>query len=168
MKRSGTLTVTTPSDREISMTRVFDAPYQLVFDAYTKCEYLTKWLGAFGGWTMEVCEIDLRVGGAYRYHWTNAKSEEVLGVRGSYRELTIGARIVATEQFDDPWYEGEAVNTTTFAEHDGKTRLTTTVRYASKRARDGVLQSGMTEGVTASFDALAELLAASGGSPRPE
>jgi uncharacterized protein YndB with AHSA1/START domain len=158
MKHSGNLTVTTPSDREITMSRVFDAPRRLVFDAYTKCEYLKRWLGVFGGWSLDVCSIDLRIGGSYRYVWRNVSGSE-MGMGGVYRELVIGERIVATEKFDESWYEGEAVDTTTFSESDGKTTLTTTVLYASKAARDGVLKSGMTEGVTAGFDALAELLA---------
>jgi uncharacterized protein YndB with AHSA1/START domain len=164
MKHSGNLIVTTPSDREIAMSRVFDAPRELVFDAYTKCEYLKRWLGVFGGWSLDVCAIDLRVGGAYRYGWRNVSGAE-MGMGGIYRELVIGERIVATEKFDESWYEGEAVDTTTFSETNGKTTLTTTVLYASKAARDGVLKSGMTEGMTAGFDALAELLAnhSSGG-----
>jgi uncharacterized protein YndB with AHSA1/START domain len=158
MKHSGNLTVTTPSDREIAMSRVFDAPRHLVFDAYTKCEYLERWLGVFGGWSLDVCEIDLRVGGSYRYGWRNVNGNE-MGMGGIYRELVIAERIVATEKFDQSWYEGEAVDTTTFSETSGRTTLTTTVLYASKAARDGVLKSGMTGGVTAGFDALAELLA---------
>ncbi len=159
MRHSGNLTVTSPSDREIAMSRVFDAPRRLVFDAYTRCEYLKRWLGVFDTWTLDECSIDLRVGGTYRWHWTKAKNGMVLGMHGVYKELTIGERIVCTEVFDDAWYEGEALNTVTFVESNGKTTLTQTMRYATKAARDGVLESGMTGGVTASFDALAELLA---------
>ncbi len=159
MKHSGNLTVTTPGDREIAMARVFDAPRALVFDAYTKCEYLTRWLGIFDTWSLDECSIDLRVGGTYRWHWTKAKTGAVLGLHGVYREITIGERIVCTEIFDDAWYQGEALNTITFVESEGRTTLTQTMRYATKQARDGVLESGMTGGVTASFDALADLLA---------
>ena len=158
MRHSGNLTVTTPSDREVAMSRVFDAPRRLVFDAYTKCEYLKRWLGVFGGWSLDVCTIDLRVGGSYRYLWRNVDGSE-MGLGGIYRELVIGERIVATGKFDESWYEGEAVDTTTFAETDGKTTLTVTVLYASKSARDVALKSGMTDGMTAGFDTLAELLA---------
>lgn len=158
IKHSGNLTVTTPSDREIAMSRVFDAPRRLVFDAYTKCEYLKRWLGVFGGWSLDVCQIDLRVGGSYRYAWRNTSGTE-MGMGGVYRELVIGERIVATEKFDESWYEGEAVDTTTFTETNGKTTLTIIVRYASKAARDGVLKTGMSEGMTAGFDALDEVLA---------
>jgi len=158
MKHSGNLTVTTPSDREIAMSRVFDAPRRLVFDAYTKCEYVKRWLGVFGGWSLDVCQIDLRVGGSYRYEWRNTNGTE-MGMGGVYRELVIGERIVATEKFDESWYEGEAVDTTTFTETNGKTTLTVIVRYASKAARDGVLESRMADGMTAGFDALEEVLA---------
>ena len=158
MKKVGELTVTTPSDREIAMTRVFDAPRRLVFDAYTRPELLKRWLGAFGGWSMAVCEIDLRVGGSYRYVWRNSDGTE-MGMRGVYREVVPPERIVATESFDDPWYEGEAVDTTVFVEKAGRTTLTTTVRYDSKEIRDAVLKSPMEQGVAASYDKLEELLA---------
>ena len=103
IKHSGNLSVTTPSDREIAMSRVFDAPRRLVFDAYTKCEYLTRWLGVFGGWSLDVCQIDLRVGGSYRYAWRNTNGTE-MGMGGVYQELVIGERIVATEKYDESWY----------------------------------------------------------------
>ncbi len=159
MMHTGTLQVTTPSDREIAMTRVFDAPRRLVFDAYTKPELLKRWLGVFGGWSLVVCEIDLRVGGAYRYLWRGPDGAE-MGMRGVFREVVPAERIVSPESFDDPWYEGEAVDTVEFVEQGGKTTLTTTVRYASKQVRDAVLKSPMESGVAQSYDQLAELLAA--------
>lgn len=158
IKHSGNLTVTTPSDREIAMSRVFDAPRRLVFDAYTKCEYLKRWLGVFGGWSLDVCKIDLRVGGTYRYGWRNVSGAE-MGMGGTYREIVTGERLVATEKFDESWYEGEAVDTTTFVENNGKTTLTVSVLYASKAVRDEVLKSGATDGLTANFDALDKVLA---------
>jgi uncharacterized protein YndB with AHSA1/START domain len=158
MKNSGNLTVTMPSDREIAMSRVFNAPRRLVFEAHTKCEYLKKWLGAVEGWTLDVCKIDLKVGGTYRYGWRNVSGAK-MGMGGTYREIVTDERIVATEKFDESWYEGEAVDTTTFVEKDGKTTLTVLVLYASKAVRDDVLKSGATEGLTANFDALDEVLA---------
>ncbi len=158
MKTVGSLTITTPSDREIAMTRIFDAPRRMVFEAYTKPELVQRWLGVFGRWSLAICEIDLRVGGSYRYVWRGTDGAE-MGMRGVYREVVPPERIVATEQFDEPWYEGEAVGTTTLVERGGKTTLTTTVRYASKEVRDAVLKSPMEQGVAASFDKLAELLA---------
>jgi uncharacterized protein YndB with AHSA1/START domain len=152
------LKVTTPSDREIAMTRVFDAPRSLVFEANTKAELLKRWLGMQNGWSLAVCEIDLKVGGSYRYIWRKANQPE-MGMGGVYREIVPNERIVATEKFDDPWYEGEAINTVTFVEQDGKTTLTMTLLYSSKETRDNVLKSPMETGVAASFNKLEEILA---------
>ena len=155
---TGTLKVTTPTDREIAMTRVFDAPRNLVFDAYTKPELVQRWLGVQGGWSWSVCEIDLRVGGAYRFVWRGPGGEE-MGMRGVYREVVVPERIVATEAFDQSWYPGEAVSTVALVEQGGRTTLTLTVRYESREARDAVLKSPMESGVAAGFDKLADLLA---------
>ena len=153
----GALQISTPSDREIAMTRVFDAPRSMVFDAHTKPELVKRWLGVRAGWTMPVCEIDLRVGGAYRYLWRGPHGD--MGMRGVFREIVRPERIVATEVFDEAWYPGEAVDTTVLVEKGGKTTLTLTVLYASKEARDGVIRSPATSGVSESYDKLAELLA---------
>jgi uncharacterized protein YndB with AHSA1/START domain len=154
----GQLQITTPSDREIAMTRVFDAPRSMVFDAWTKPELLTRWLGVRGGWSFAVCQVDLRVGGSYRFVWRGPGGIE-MGMGGVYREVVRPERIVATEKFDEAWYEGEALDTTTFVERDGKTIATTTVRYASREVRDAVLKSPMERGVAESYDKLAEVLA---------
>jgi uncharacterized protein YndB with AHSA1/START domain len=156
---SGTLKVTTPTEREIVMTRVFDAPRSLVFEAHTKPELVKRWLGVHAGWSLAVCEIDLRVGGAYRYVWRGRAGAE-MGMGGVYREVVAPERIVATEKFDQSWYPGEAVNTITMVEQGGKTTLTVTVRYESREARDAVLKTPMEQGMAAGFDKLAELLAA--------
>ena len=153
----GALRVTTPSDREIAMTRVFDAPRSRLFDAWTKPELLKRWLGARGGWSMVVCEVDLRVGSAYRFVWRGPDGAET-GMRGLYREIVPPKRLVATEKFDEPWYEGEAVATTVFLEYGGKTTATTTVRYASREVCEAVLKTPMARGVAESYDKLAELL----------
>jgi uncharacterized protein YndB with AHSA1/START domain len=158
MNNTGALKVTTPSDREIAMTRAFDAPRRLVFDAWTKPELLKRWLGVFGGWSMDVCEVNLKVGGSYRFVWRGPDGSK-MGMGGVYREVVPGERLVATEKFDDPWYEGEAVDTTVFVEQGGKTTVTTTVRYASREVRDAVLKSPMESGVAKSYDALDEVLA---------
>jgi uncharacterized protein YndB with AHSA1/START domain len=158
MKNSKELVVTTPSDCELVFSRVFDAPRELVFEAYTKCEYLKQWMGAFEGWSFDVCKIDLKVGGSYRYEWRNTDGT-TMAMGGVYREIIIGERIVATEKFDEAWYEGEgALDTTTFHETDGKTTLTTTVLYTSTAARDEALKTGI-EGISANYDALDEVLA---------
>ena len=158
MTDTGGLKITTPSDREIAMTRVFDAPRRLVFDAWTKPELLQRWLGIFGGWTLPVCEVDLRVGGAYRFVWRRADGKE-MGMGGIYREIVKPERIVTNETFDDPWYAGEAIATTVLVEQGGKTTMTSTMLYDSKEIRDGVLRSPMEKGLAASYDKLAEVLA---------
>jgi uncharacterized protein YndB with AHSA1/START domain len=152
------LQITTPSDRKVAMTRTFDAPRRLVFDAFTKPELIKRWLGVRAGWTMPVCEVDLRVGGTYRYVWRGPKGND-MGMGGVFREIVAPERIVATEKFDDSWYAGEAVDTTVFVEQGGKTTVTTTVRYESKEARDGVLATPMATGVAESYDTLAAYLA---------
>jgi len=149
-----TLKVTMPSDREIAMTREFDAPRQLVWDAHTKAELVRKWLLGPPGWSMPVCKIDLRVGGSYRYEWRKDSDGTTMAMGGTYKEITPIERIVSTEKFDDPWYEGEAVGTLVLREQGGKTILTTTVLYASKTVRDSVLKAGMTTGVEQSYDRL--------------
>src|SRR5882724_8416738 len=120
-----TLQISTPSDRELAMTRVFDAPRRLVFDALTKPELVKRWLLGPPGWTMPVCEIDLKVGGAYRYVWRNTKGKE-MGMGGVYREIVPQERLVCTELFDEAWYPGESLTTTTLVERAGRTTLTST------------------------------------------
>jgi len=155
----GDLKVATPSDREIAITRVFDAPRKLVFDAHTKPELVRRWLLGPPGWSMPVCEIDLRVGGKYRWVWRHDRDGTQMGMGGVYREIAAPERLVATERFDEAWYPGEALNTLVLVEQGGRTTLTQTMRYESRAARDGVLKSGMEKGLTASYDRLAELLA---------
>jgi uncharacterized protein YndB with AHSA1/START domain len=159
MKNPGTLKLTTPSDREIAMTRVFDAPRRLVFDACTKPELVKRWLLGPDGWSMPVCEIDLREGGSYRYVWRRDRDGTEMGMGGIYREIVAPERIVATEKFDNPWYPGEAVGTLVLVEQGGKTTLTQTMLYESRETRDAVLKSGMESGVATSYDRLEELLA---------
>jgi len=158
MNTAATLQVTTPSEREILMTRVFDAPRHLVFEAYTKPELLKRWLGVHNGWSLDVCEIDLRVGGTYRYVWRKQGGHE-MGMRGVYLEVEPPERIVATEAFDQSWYPGEAVGTVVLTEQDGRTTLSLSVLYESREIRDAVLQSPMEEGVATGFDKLAEVVA---------
>jgi len=157
MTNGGKLKVTIGSDREIVITREFDAPRALVFDAITRPELLKQWLVGPEGWSMVICKVDLKVGGSYRYVWRHTKGTE-MGIGGVYREIVVPERLVATEKFDESWYPGEAVGTMVLVEHGGKTTLTQTVRYESREARDGVLQSRMEEGLAASYDRLATLL----------
>ncbi len=157
MTNTATLQITTPSDREIAMTRIFAAPRTLVFDAWTKPELLKRWLGVHAGWTFAVCEVDLKVGGAYRFVWRGPDGNE-MGMGGVYREIVQPERLVNTEKFDDPWYAGEALDTMVLTERDGKTTCALTMRLESKEARDGVLKSGMESGVAEGYDKLDELL----------
>ena len=157
MSDAGQLVVSAHGEREIVMTRLFDAPRELVFQAYTTPEYVRRWLLGPEGWTMPVCEIDLRVGGRYRYLWRHADGQE-MGMGGVYKEIRAPERIVSTEVFDQPWYEGEGLGTAVFKEHAGKTMLTTTLVYGSRAVRDGVLKSPMEGGVKASYDRLANIL----------
>ena len=163
-----TLKVSTPADRDIVMTRDFNAPRQLVWDAMTKPDLIRKWLFGPPGWTMTVCDDDARAGGAFRWAWRGPNGEE-LAMRGTYSEVVPpasggkGGRIVRTESFDIGCVpqSGEQHCTLTLVEgNGGKTTLTLTVRYPSKEARDGAIASGMTGGVTAGYDRLEEMLAA--------
>src|SRR5262245_31234514 len=146
MKNTGTLKVATPTDREIVMTRVFDAPRRLVFDAFTRPELLRRWFGP-RGWSLVVCEVDLRVGGTFRFVLRGPTGKD-MGMRGVYREIVPPERSVHVESFDD--YPGESVVTTVLAEQEGKTTLTATVLYPSREVRDIVLQSGMEHGAAES------------------
>jgi uncharacterized protein YndB with AHSA1/START domain len=155
---SGALQITTPTDREIRITRSFDAPRMLVWDAYTRPELLKRWLGVMPGWSWVTCEMDVREGGHYRWAWRGPGGAE-LALGGTYREVVPGERLVSTERYDQPWYEGDAVGTVEFTERDGRTTLVTTLVYQSREIRDGVLRSPMASGMEAGFTALDELLA---------
>jgi uncharacterized protein YndB with AHSA1/START domain len=155
----------TPSDREIQVSRDFDAPRSLVFDAFTKPELIRRWLLGPPGWTMPVCEIDLRVGGSYRYVWRSEKDGSQMGVRGVFREIAPVERLVATERFDDAWYAGEALDTTVFEERGRITRTTITILYESQEARDTARRSGMEYGMAAGYDRLETLLPTFSGDP---
>jgi uncharacterized protein YndB with AHSA1/START domain len=155
MKNTGTLKVVTQGDREVVMTRVFDAPRHLVFDAFCKPELLKRWFGP-RGWSLAVCEVDHRVGGGFRFV-LRGPNGETLGMRGVYREIVPPERTVYMESFDD--YPGESQVTAVFVEQGGKTTFTATVLYPSGDVRDAVLKSGMEHGAAETYDRLAELLA---------
>ena len=154
---SGKLRLTTPSDCEIAFTRDFAAPRALVFDAFTKPAMVQRWLLGPDGWTMPVCKMNLRVGGAYRWVWRHSDGRE-MGMGGVYREVSRPERIVFTEKFDQAWYSGDALITVEFHEQDGTTTLVQTIRYESKAVRDSVLKSGMRRGVKVSYDRLEKIL----------
>jgi uncharacterized protein YndB with AHSA1/START domain len=151
--------IITPGDRELEIHRDFNAPRHMVFDAFTKPELVRRWLLGPDGWTMPVCDIDLRVGGAYRYVWKKESTGMQMGLGGVFREVDPPRRLVATEKFDDAWYPGEALNTTVFDEKAGVTRVRLTVQYESKEARDTASRSGMEHGMIAGYNRLEEVLA---------
>jgi len=156
MKNTGTLKITTPGDREIVLTRVFDAPRRMVFEASTKPELLRRWFGP-RGFTMPVCEVDFRVGGGFHFV-LRGPDGRTMGMRGEYREIVPPERTVHMESFDE-FPVGAAQVTTVLTEQDGKTTLTATVLSPSKEIRDAVLKSGMEHGAAETYDRLAELLA---------
>ena len=148
---------TTPSDREIVLTRLFDAPRALVFEAMTKPEHVRRWWGALDErYSMPVCEIDLRPGGSWRYVGRSPKGEYTF--YGVYREIAPPERLVFTEIFA-PFPDVESVVTSVFTEEGGKTRLTVSALYPTKDVRDSVLATGMAKGAGISYDRLEELLA---------
>ena len=153
------LEVTTPSDREIAMTRTFDAPRRLLFEAITKPEFIKRWLLGPDGWSMPVCEFDGQVGHPYRYVWRRQRDGHEMGMGGLIREMSPPERMVLTERFDDAWYPGEALVTHTLVERDGKTIYTVTMLFESREARDVTLKSGMESGVVASYERLDRILA---------
>jgi uncharacterized protein YndB with AHSA1/START domain len=149
--------VTTPSEEEIRLTRLFDAPRDLVFEAMTKPEHVKQWWGRLGdGYSVPVCEIDLRPGGKWRFVNRHPKGEAAF--YGEYREVTPPGRVVFTEIFEE-FPDAVSVVTTELTEEGGKTRLTATVRYPSREVRDMVLGTGMDRGAGISYDRLEDLVA---------
>ncbi len=149
------LTVTLPSDAEIEVTRVFNAPRQLVWDAHTQPHLVQRWLLGPEGWTMPICEIDFRVGGKYRYGWAHPGDGRAFEMGGVFKEIAPIERIVHSERFGD----AESEVTLRLAEAGGKTTMTLNIRYASKAARDAAFATGMTNGMEASYQRLENIAA---------
>lgn len=167
-KSSGALEVTLPSDKEILMKRVFDAPRRLVFEAMTKPEYVRRWWVCLDGYTMPVCEIDFRVGGRYRYVSRGPDGSE-FGFNGVYREIVAPTKIVHTEIFE-PFPTEETLCTVTLEERGDKTEYTCHVLHKTKEGRDGHIASGMESGANLALDRLelvARELGGSGKSAQP-
>ena len=152
---SDTLEVATPSDTEVVMSRTFDAPRELVFEALTKPEHLRNWMGGLEGWTMPVCEMDLRPGGAWRFVWRKDDGTE-MEMTGEIREVSPPERFAGTENWGGDW--PETLVRTELTEEDGRTTVSQTSVYPSKEARDAALATGMSDGAAISFERLAELL----------
>jgi uncharacterized protein YndB with AHSA1/START domain len=165
MPKSGELKVTTRGDREVVMTRVFNAARQLVFDAFTKPDLIRRWLLGPEGWSLASCDMDLRVGGKWRFVWRNNANGQEMGMGGVFREIDKPSRVVHTEQFEGA--PDEAIETKEFAEKSGRTTFTQVTLYASREARDAVLQGEMEGGMEATFDRLDEMLATMSNSRAP-
>ena len=148
----------TTSDTELVATRTFDAPVELVWDMWTKPEHLSRWLLGPDGWTMPVCEIDLRPGGEWRFVWRKDDDGTEMEMTGEYREITPPTRIVQTENWGGEW--PETLNTIELSDEDGRTRMVLSVTYPSKEAREAAVATGMNDGASMSFDRLDAYLAA--------
>jgi uncharacterized protein YndB with AHSA1/START domain len=154
MTSSGTAVVTLPTDTQILITREFDAPKHLVYKAYTTPELIKRWWGGDHG-KVTLAEVDLRVGGRWRYVMTANEGFEV-AFHGEFREIVPNERIVSTEIFEG-MPEGEAVSTVTLDEEHGRTMLTNLSEYPSKEIRDAVINSGMEGGMQESMDDLEQV-----------
>jgi len=141
-------------EREIVLRRGFDAPPALVFDAFTRPELIRRWMLGPGGWMFTVCDVDLRVGGRYRYEWRQESGSGELKMGGVFREITPGIRLVSTEIFDENWNGGEGLVTVDFVAHGVGTVITQTVLYATAEGRDMMLQQGMLDGLETGFGRL--------------
>jgi uncharacterized protein YndB with AHSA1/START domain len=159
-QQPGATQYATPSDTQVSIARTFAAPRQIVFEAWTNPEYIRQWMLGPPGWTMPVCELDLRPGGAWRYVWRQEDGNE-MEMTGEVREVDPPARVVTTERWGPAW--PETVNSLVLVEEGGLTKVTLTITYVSKEAREAALKTGMKEGMEQSFgrlDTLVETLAA--------
>jgi uncharacterized protein YndB with AHSA1/START domain len=150
--------IQTKGDREILITREFNAPRKLVWDAHTKPELLKRWLFGLDGWELAVCDMDLRVGGKYRWVWKRKEpGVPEMGMGGVFKEVKAPEKLVATGKFDEAWYPGEELSTTVFTEKAGKTTLSLTVRYDTPEAREIALKLAP-EGMALGYDRLEAVL----------
>lgn len=155
--------VTLPSDREVYVTRDFKASRQLVWDAHTKPELIQRWMLGPPGWTMPVCEMDVRVGGSYRWRWRSQEDGKEFGFYGTFSEVDAPARLAHAERYDPGDVGGAmpsdepAIVTTELKEAGGVTTLVTTMLFASKEARDGAVSTGMSDGMEIGYQRLDEM-----------
>ena len=151
--------VTLPSDREVKVTRSFKAPRTLVYRAFTEPQLVQRWLLGPPGWSMPVCEMDVRVGGKYRWRWRSNDEGKEFGFAGTFREVQPPARLVHTEAYDPGTVGGgfpgdEALVTVSFTEEAGVTTMTSLIDFGSKEKRDGAVATGMTDGMEQSYKLL--------------
>jgi uncharacterized protein YndB with AHSA1/START domain len=151
-----------PSDHEVKVVRAFEAPRELVYRAYTTPELVKRWMLGPPGWSMPVCEMDLRVGGKYRWRWRGDEDGKEFGFYGEFKEVEPGRRIVHTEFFDPGDVGGDmgegALITIELTERDGVTTLSTLMDFHTKEARDAAMSTGMTDGMDITYQRLEELL----------
>ena len=166
MSKPGALKATTRGDREVVMIRDFNAPRQLVFDAFTKPELIKRWLLGPPGWSLASCEMDLRVGGKWRFVWRDSAKYQEMAMGGVFREVDKPSRLVHTEDFEGA-PDHQSIETKEFVEKSGITTFTQVTLYASKEARDAVWQGEMDSGMEATFDRLDEMLASMSNNRAP-
>jgi uncharacterized protein YndB with AHSA1/START domain len=160
--------ITLPSDREVAVTRTFDAPRALVFEAYTQPELVKRWMLGPPGWSIPVCEMDVRPGGKFRWRWRSEEDGKEFGFHGEFREVAAPSKIVHTESFDPGDIGGTmgdepALITTTFTERDGRTTMKALMDFGSKKSRDEAMATGMTDGMEQSYQLLDAVLAERNG-----
>lgn len=157
--------VDTPSDREVRVVRDFAAPARFVWDAHTKPELLRRWQYGFEGWSLPVCEMDVRVGGSYRWRWRNDKDGQEMGFFGKFLEVVPFTRLVYDQYYDPgslgiPMTSEPVIITSVFDEVRGRTTLTLTMLFASKDERDASIATGMTDGMELSYQRIDAMVAA--------
>ena len=166
---SSSVQVSLPSDTEVQVTRDFRAPRELVWQAHTDPDLFQRWIGGYAGWSMPVCEMDVRTGGKYRWRWRSDEDGKEFGFHGEYREVDAPGKLVAAEDYDpgDTGFgkptDTPAIIETTLTESNGVTTVTTLINYGSKEARDAAVSTGMTDGMETSYGRLDKLLVPSPG-----
>ena len=157
--------VSLPSDTEVRVTRDFKAPRRLVWQAHVDPKLFQRWIGGYPGWSMPVCEMDVRTGGKYRWRWRTDDGGQEFGFFGEYVEVEAPVRMIATEYYDPGTMGGAmdanspTINHTSFIENNGVTTLVTLLKYVSKEARDAAISTGMTDGMEVSYARLEKLVA---------
>jgi uncharacterized protein YndB with AHSA1/START domain len=159
---ASTIAITTPSECELSWSRRFRAPIGRVFEALTRPELVQRWLLGPEGWSMPVCEIELKPGGSYRYVWRRDRDGKLMGMGGVFQEVTVPTHVSFTEVFDEAWYPGHATGSYRLLDEQTTTVLVQTMRYESRAVRDEVLRSGFETGIEKSHERLDEIFAARG------
>lgn len=154
------LRVSFPSETEVLVERTFAAPKPLLWDAITRCEHLRKWMYGFEGWSLPICEMDLRPGGKIRWGWEKGQSGEKMEITGEYKEVSPPDRFAYRESWGDPW--PDSINIFELEEVEGGTKLNLTMQFPSKAARDSAVETGMNDGLSMSYDRLDNLLASLG------